>query len=348
MKKLLKKKVEVNIIKKIIILYLALFPLNAIALDGNGTGFITKKIHSPERNKLIEIHYWYPTQNINADFDFGNPKIFVTTKAKLNAKLLTGKFPVILLAHGGMRSSPYNSGWIASALAKSGYIVVVPQPPSPNSLKPNVAPHELWLRPNDLTLGLSSLDDVSILKNGIDESTTYGLGFFLGGTSMLSLAGVKIDPVLYKNSCKQKNVNFDCHWFKKNDVELNDLSLEKLSKIKPENRINTVIAINPELTKTFDKNSIRTISIPLNIIDISNNSSAALIPDSALKEAQNIAFSEIPNSNLYSAFSICTKKGKMILAAEGEGEICKESEESTREQIHKDILQEIVNTLKKN
>lgn len=341
-----------KIMNVITVIFLVLLSQYAMATEEQGTGFIANQVYNPERNKSIEIHYWYPTQNIISDFEFGNSKIFLTEKATLNAELLNGKFPVILLAHGGMRASPYHSGWIASALAKRGYIVVVPQPPRPNELKPSLAPHELWLRPSDLKLGLSSLDDVSIIKNGVDKSNILGLGFFLGGTSMLSLAGAKIDPELYKNSCVEKGVNFDCQWFQKNGVDLSDFSVSNLLSTKPDARIKSVIAINPELSKTFDKNSVTGISIPLTIIalgdtaDSRDNSYLALKPSKQLGENKNVTFSTIPNTSVYSAFSICTHKGKIILAAEGDDDICNDLKGLTREQAHQVIVDEVVKILK--
>lgn len=337
-----------KVISVVMIISFALFPLNVIAADEYGAGFIKHKVYNPDRKKSVNINYWYPTQNETPDFDFGNSKVFVTERAKLNADLLMGKFPVILLAHGGMRSSPYHSGWVASALAKSGYIVVVPQPPSPNSLKPSSAPHELWLRPSDLKLSLSSLDDLSILKNGVDKSNIFGLGFFLGGTSVLSLAGAKVDPVRYKNSCKEKGINFDCLWLQKNGVDLKRLSLINLLKIHPDTRIKSVIAINPELTKILDPNSVGSISIPTKIIALGyrEDNYFNLNTNSYLIDNLNIELSSLTNVSLYSAFSVCTKKGEIILADEGEGDMCKEPEGLNREKAHKAILNEIIETLK--
>ena len=161
---------------------------------------MTHKVFNSERSENIEVHIWYPAKADSTNFVFGQNKVFLGTEASLNAPITKGKYPVVLLANGGMRASPSHSGWIASGLAKSGVIVIVPQPPSFSNLSPNVASNELWLRATDLSQSLSNIENLEFFKNSIDRENVYGVGFFLGGTSMLSLAGAKFDPLLYKNS----------------------------------------------------------------------------------------------------------------------------------------------------
>jgi predicted dienelactone hydrolase len=83
----------------------------------------------------------------------------------------------------------------------------VAQPPAGNRLEPASASSELWLRPGDLSLSLSNIENNERLQGSADLDHVYGVGFFLGGTSMLSLAGAQFDPGLYQASCEQQGVN---------------------------------------------------------------------------------------------------------------------------------------------
>ena len=330
---------------RIIVLFMLYITISLCANDKEFTSsaLIVKKVFSEDRKKNIEIYYWYPTKKTNSDFLYGHNKIFEGTKTNLNAKIIKGKFPIILLAHGGIRSSPYHSTWIASSLAKLGFIVAVPQIPKANELKANLATNELWLRPSDLSLSLSDLEKNSILKNSIDTNRVYGVGFFLGGTSMLSLAGANFDLDLYKTSCDNKGINIDCEWFKKNKVDLKNTEDRKLTTSMINKRIKSIVVINPELTKTLTTNSIKNLSIPVGILDIraNNHKYPELDLADSIKNNPNIKISKIADSNIFSAFSICTKKGKIIFKDEQEN-ICKDSEKSKREDIHKSIINKIV------
>ncbi|MCR9419805.1 hypothetical protein NB498_20910, partial [Vibrio alginolyticus] len=87
---------------------------------------------SEDRDKPVEVYYWYPTTNEKNNFSFGRGNIFKSVETQLDAPLASGKFPVVLLSQGGTRSAFSHSGWIASSLAQQGYVVVVPKPPAPN------------------------------------------------------------------------------------------------------------------------------------------------------------------------------------------------------------------------
>jgi predicted dienelactone hydrolase len=324
-----------------------IFSLNVEAEEIKIAGLIIKKVFNPEREKLVDIYYWYPAKTADANFEFGGNKFFKGTVASLGAKISEGKFPIILLSIGGMRTSLFHSGWVASGLAIKGFVVAVPQPPSAKSLKPGLAANELWLRPSDLSLSLSYLEKKSPLKDSVSTDHVYGVGFFLGGTSMLSLAGAEFDPNLYRASCKQDGVNIDCNWFRENKVDLENLPYKKLSRSMQDTRIKSIVAINPELTKTLRTNSLRRISIPISIIDIREDSDEYPGFDLAdsLQSNPEITISIIQNSNLFSAFSTCTPEGVAVFATKAEN-ICKDPKGIGRQEIHRLIIDNILEFIK--
>lgn len=203
-----------------------------------------KTVFSEDRDKPVEVYYWYPTTNGKTNFTFGRGgNIFKSVETQLDAPLASGKFPVVLLSQGGTRSAFSHSGWIASGLAKQGYIVVVPKPPAPNEINAEMAVDEITFRTSDLVLGLNELSSVGILSGGVDTDEVQGVGFFLGGTSMLMLSGAQISPEKYRTSCHNAT-NVDCHWLRENDVDITNIPDQKFPRFQSENKLKSVVVIN--------------------------------------------------------------------------------------------------------
>jgi predicted dienelactone hydrolase len=325
----------------------ALFVVGSEAKAEMHTGLTIKSLYSAERAKDVEISYWYPTQTASPATAFGNGKIFEPVDVVVDASIAPGKYPIVLLSHGGLRSSFSHVGWIASELSKKGYVVIAPKPPEPQTLTAVESVNELSLRPADLTLGLSSLEQIDLLKDNVATDKVSGVGFFMGGTAMLSLLGAKIDADKYRASCLDEGINVDCHWYQQSGVDLQKLSNQALSAPVANNRLISAVVINPELTKVLDESSLETITRDVAVIHLSGHKRSALTPANALSKIPNVQVNEISTASQFSAFSLCTPKGEKILTAEGEGEICLEPAASSRHENHQAILKAILMALPK-
>ncbi|WBA07666.1 hypothetical protein [Salinivibrio kushneri] len=78
---------------------------NVSAKEFATSGLASQTVFNPERESTIEVDIWYPTTLDSTHFEFGKNKVFVGTKTNRNAPVASGKHPVVLLAHGGMRSA---------------------------------------------------------------------------------------------------------------------------------------------------------------------------------------------------------------------------------------------------
>lgn len=276
------------------------------------TALTVKSLYSAERAKTVEIYYWYPTQTASPTTAFGNGKIFEPTDVVVDANITPGKFPVVLLSHGGLRSSFSHVGWIAAALSKQGYVVIAPKPPEPQTLTASESVNELSLRSADLTLGLSGLEKIDQLKQSVATDKVAGVGFFMGGTAMLSLLGAKIDADKYRASCLDEGINVDCHWYQQSGVDLQTVSNPVLSKPMADHRLTSAVVINPELTKVFDESSLETITGDVAVIHLSGHKRSALAPAKALSKIPNVQAKEISTASQFSAFSLCTPRGENL------------------------------------
>ncbi|MEF1309912.1 hypothetical protein QTO01_07380 [Vibrio mytili] len=306
-----------------------------------------KTVFSEERSKPVEVYYWYPTTSEKTNFTFGRGNIFKSVETQLDAPLASGKFPVVLLSQGGTRSAFSHNGWIASSLAQQGYVIIIPKPPEPNEISAEMAVDEIRFRTSDLVLGLNELSSVGILSGGVDTDKVQGVGFFLGGTSMLMLSGAQISPEKYRTSCND-DTNIDCHWLRENTVDITNIPDQKFPRFQSENRLKSVVVIDPELTKTFAPETLALMNNAITVVTLSAQQHPALIPAESLVTLPNVTLQEIPSATQFSAFAECTERGIKILTSEGEEALCQERDEVSRQDNHQNILDVILARLTKS
>ncbi len=315
-------------------------------------GLRTIEVATPGRETPISVSLWYPTSEGGSHNEVGGNKVFKGVPVNQDAVIAEDEFPVVLLSHGGLRAAPHLSGWIASYLATHGFIVAEPHPPhlGPDEVQASIA--EAWLRPSDLSATLQAIESDSVLNAHIKKDRVGVVGFLLGGTSALTLAGAEIDPERYAKMCDGKAaIGMDCFWFSENGVDLHEADIKSLEHSNYNSKIKVAIAIDPELSTVFTQTSLRNISIPVAIINLGQpdtilpglnaSSLEGLIP--------NVKYETVPEATQYSAFSECTSKGAIILQSEGDNEaICTDGGERSRAEIHLQLAEMIENTLVQN
>ncbi len=326
-----------------------LFAACARPASSPAAGLRTIEITTPERDTPISVSLWYPPGEGGSQQIVGENKVFKGVPVNQDAVVAAGEFPVVLLSHGGLRAAPNLSGWIASHLATHGFIVAEPHPPQLGPDEAQAAIAEAWLRPADLSATLQAIESDPVLKTHIKKDRVGVLGFLLGGTSALALAGAEIDPEHYAKICDgQAAIGMDCFWFSKNGVDLHAADIKSLAHSNYNSSVKVAVAIDPELSTVFTQASLRNISIPVTIINLGQpdallpglnaSSLAGLIPDAT--------YDAVPDATQYSSFSECTSKGAFILQSEGDNEaICADGGERSRAEIHRQLAEMIENTL---
>ena len=157
------------------------------------------------------------------------------------------------------------------------------------------------------------------------------MGFFLGGASVLALAGAELDAEAYKRSCDEPTIDPDCRWFAKSRINLHEIDGVSISGSHRDPRIKVAVAVNPELTTSFTGKSLRAIAVPVQVIALGK-----VDPDQSRldRAVPNVRYAEIADATPFSAFSPCMPKATAILAEEGEdGSICRDGTDRPREEI---------------
>jgi predicted dienelactone hydrolase len=321
----------------------------ASAAPDNRVGVRSLTALAPTRGQAVELALWYPTASEGSPEPVGENKIFKGMPALRNAPIADGRYPVILVAHGGFRSAPNHEGWIAAYLAARGYIVGVTRPPTLGPRDAQRALPEIWLRPTDLSAALTAIEGDPLLSSRIDPANAAVVGFFLGGTSALAVVGGRIDAESYMRTCDKPEAGVDCAWFAKNGVDLRKVDATHLSRSHLDRRIRAAVAVDPELSKSFAATSLAEIKVPVDIINLGRPGkiTAALEASSLAKSIPGARYETVPDAVTYDAFSACMPKGAALLREDGDDDvICREGKRS-RQEIHLEIAEKIEAALRR-
>lgn len=308
---------------------------SAQASDAIGVRAMTATV--PERGAPVALTVWYPAGSGGKPERVGANNVFAGVSALRDAAMADGVFPVVVVAHGGLRSAPHQSGWISARLAERGYIVAAVQPPrlEPGEAERGVA--EVGLRPADLSAALSAVEGDPSVRPHADMEKVAALGFFLGGTSSLALAGARLDPERYRQLCDSPNGGPDCAWFAKAGVNLHQVDLAPLTRAQRDPRLRTAVVVDPELSRSFSWDGLAEITAPTTIINLgARGETPPWLEAAELGAASPTArYVRVPGANAFSAFGVCTPRGAAILRAEGEDEaLCQDSGHVAREELH--------------
>lgn len=304
----------------------------------------------PERGEAVEVDLWYPTDAEGTPEPLGAGPVFEGTPALRDAPVAEGAFPVVVLAHGGLRAAPRHADWIAARLAARGYIVAVAHPPPLGERGAQAAVPEVWLRPADLSAALTAVERDPDLAPHVAPGQAATVGFFLGGTSALALAGARLDARSYAASCDQGGTGLDCRWFAKNGVDLRTADPAQVSRPHRDVRIKAAVAVDPELSGHFDPASLAAVGIPVAVVNLGRP--GALVPGldaSGLEKAiPGARYETVPDAAPFSAFAPCTPRGAALLREEGEDDaLCRDGGDRPRAQIHDQLAATIEAALRR-
>lgn len=305
-------------------------------------------VRSQERGTDLDVTVWYPTLPGGEAVLLGESVFFEGTEAMRNAPISTGRFPLILLSHGaGLAGRAEAMSWIATALAKEGFIVAAPTHPGNTGPDRSAAETmKLWLRAPDLSETLDVITKNDAFQPYINADRTGALGLSMGGNTALSIAGARLDPELLANYCDTNDLNASlCDWVRLSGVDLHAMNKEVASRNNRDERIGFVVSIDPAPADVFAVGSFSEISVPVTLINLGKEDE---IPSTA--QAVNIA-KAIPDANYevikdashFSMFAECKPDAAEIAVQEGiEEPICTDGNGDSRYAIHAQLIDMIV------
>lgn len=297
--------------------------------------------------RQIDLTLWYPATGPGTPVTIGGNAVFEGTSGERGAPIPPGRHPLVVLSHGGLRSSSNNGAWLAKRLARAGYIVVAEHGPMLGAKDAQLAVEEIANRARDLSGALNAILSNPDWDKSIAENKIAAVGLFLGGTGALSVAGGHIDPAAFAQSCDKGGAGIDCAWLKAGGIDLHSADLTPLTKLRRDPRIAFAIAIAPEYAASFDASSLAKAPVPVAIIDLGKPDVAPKgMQGTALKQAgANVSYTDLPGVNRYDTFPQCTPKGGAILKDSGsDAPICGDSGKA-RSAAHAALAQALINLL---
>lgn len=315
--------------------------MGATAHASDAVGVRSLSAMAPERRAPVAVTLWYPAAGGGRAERFGANPVFAGAEALRDAAVAEGVFPVIVLAHGGLRASPHQSAWIGSRLAERGYIVAAVQPPplAANDAARGLA--ELGLRPGDLSAALTAVERDPSTRPHADMGKVAALGFFLGGTSALAVGGARLDPDRVRGLCDSGAGGPDCAWFAKAGVDPRAADLGLLAQNHRDARVRIVVAVDPEASRAYGPDGIAATAVPTTVINLGAPGETPPWLDAAEMAANTpaVRYLRLPGAGLFSSFGLCTPRGASILRAEGDdGAVCEDKGALTRAEVHDQLV----------
>lgn len=336
----------------VLIVLLAVTVSGPASIAGHGVGVRSMVVPAPERDSALNALVWYPVDKHGDEPDgnrlIGDNAVFRGTAAQPDAAVAGGQFPLVLIAHGGFRAAPNVASWLASALVEKGYIAVMTEAPAvPGGLATQSILDELWLRPADLSATLTALESDPLLARHVDSGKVGALGVFLGGYSVLGLAGGRVDRKVFGQSCERIFPTRDCAWFARGKVDLHQIDAVRLERSNRDPRIRAAVVIDPEMTGILTARSLKAISVPVHIVKLggSRKIPPAVNAPALQTKIPGAEYSLIGDASAFSSFNECKPRGSRILEAEGGAALCSDGGRRKRSEIHAELAEMIAMAL---
>lgn len=310
-------------------------------------GYDRFTVEAAHRAKLIEASLWYPAATKTYKTPIGDNALFQGRSAYMGAALEAGKHPLVIISHGSGGNMD-GLAWLSSGLAQAGAIVLAVN--HQGSTTGDSSPRRTVLFEERIADIRSSLDQVLKDPNfapHIDTQQISALGFSLGGTSVLQLAGASFDRQAYQDYCQRLDeAAVDCVFLSKGGVDLKQLPATWEQDFR-DPRISKIIAVEPGFSYAMTAKSLNSMQKPVLLISLGNREQSWKAADMSeqgsnliklIPQAQHETFAP---AHHFTFLPECKPNSEKLLAEENDDPICTDPAGTNRAQIHQQILAKV-------
>lgn len=303
-------------------------------------GYATALVPAPHRAGPIQVHVWYPTEAEAAPDVIGQTALFNGFHAQRGAVPELEAAPVLILSHGSGGNAA-QMGWLATALAAEGMIVVAPN--HPGTMSRDSDPHQtpmIWQRTRDLTSLLDALEAGELAGLTADMTQVSALGFSLGGAAVLSLAGAELSKADFISYCAAGIEAMDCDWMTEGGVDFAGIDAGLYEANHADPRVARVIAVEPALTQAMTQASVAAMDLPVLTFGLSAAGAVPRAVDAAhlVDVFPAAAHLNIDGGYHFSFLPECSALGRIVIGLAGDDNICSDRGYKPRAQVQRELL----------
>ncbi len=239
---------------------------------GNATfepGFKTVGIYVASSGQRLDVNIWYPSPSRPSPTSYSPWLLDVVPYGRA----VKGRFPTLVISHDTV-ATRFSYHETAALLAKSGFVVLMPQHPHDNqgSMPHIFTVEQLTRRVEDIRLTLDTALEHADIKDSIDPMRIGVVGFGTGGTAALLMGGATLDPTGWKHYCDQVPLSsaYCNSWGRGRMQKMASQLPLKQSIADP--RVKAVAAISPNYPMFFSAQAMQDFSLPLLLMEAENDS----------------------------------------------------------------------------
>ncbi|MEP5759639.1 MAG: alpha/beta fold hydrolase [Litoreibacter sp.] len=313
-------------------------------------GFDRFDIKADHRSGNIAAGIWSPVGRKTYIGRVGDNPVFEGVDAYIGAALPDEKMPLIIVSHGS-GSSIDGTAWLASGLAQRGALVVVLNHPGTtsgdSSPRRTVRVSE---RAADLGAALDHVLNDPYFADRIDNDRITALGFSLGGTTVMGIAGLRLNAESYAAYCETfGDTAQDCQFLARGGVDFDHLP-EQFSADMSDPRFDHIVAVDPGFTYAATPDSAAQIDVPVQLITLGDTVPWLAVDvrsegSGLVDQLSQVEHVVIPDAYHFSFLPICKSIAPQLLIEEGEDPICDDPEGSDRATAHNASIKAIATFL---
>jgi len=297
-------------------------------------------------DRALHVHALYPAQDGGNAVAFGGNEVWTSYPVQVGARPAGTGHPLVVMSHG-MFGNRFNQTWLATRLARAGYVVLATDHPGTSTWSREAElSRQLWERPRDIGRVIDGFLASPAHAAAVDTGSIYAIGHSLGGFTVLAAAGARFDLDRYAEVCGQNPQAAGCTAFEKLGVGPDDRAGWETDTAEP--RLRAVVALDPGGTQGFTEASLGRMDVPVmmiaggrtpEIVDRADEAGriAALLPPEKLR------YLPLDEAGHFDFLGTCTENGLEILREQEPDDVfvCERGTEE-RERLHERIAAEII------
>ncbi|WP_424974948.1 alpha/beta hydrolase family protein [Dinoroseobacter sp. S124A] len=304
-------------------------------------GYDRFDLRADHRARPIAASIWYPAAAPTYRAPVGDGPIFDPSFAYVGPAVAEGEHPLVLLSHGSGGNAD-SLGWLSSGLVAQGAMVLAVD--HPGSTSGDSSPRrsvDLGARAQDLSAALDMVLADPSFARFVDRDRVSVVGFSLGGTTALGMAGVRFDGAVQDANCATGPEAADCVYFRLGGVRFADHPGYEADA--RDARITRSVAVDPGFGGSADPQSLAEALAGITLINLGDADrlgAADVGPDgnALAQRLPQTTYVELAPANHFTFLGTCKPGAVALLEDEKDDPICTDPEGVDRAVIHDQLI----------